>query len=253
MYIETICCGARCATIAHFCQHCTVDCSVDVGVAKYQERSIAAKLHAAVNYSGCCLRKQDRTNLCRTRKTQLANFAAVHHCGNRGARRIGDNNVDHAGRNARALQNICDCQRRKRRILRRLQHHRAAGCKCWPNLASCHCGGKIPRGGQQRNAHWLARDHQPIGAAWSAAIVAINAHCFFAKPTEEFGRVGNFGTRVGKDLAHLECDQPSKLFLFGHHDLECFAQYFSAHTWRSVLPCVKCLVCRVYGAQTIGD
>jgi UDP-2,3-diacylglucosamine pyrophosphatase LpxH len=90
-------------------------------------------------------------------------------------------------------------------------------------------------------------------ALLAAAVVAIDANCLLAKPTEKLCSIGNFGTRITEHLAHFKRDGSSKFFLFGNHDVKCLAQYLCAHAWRSVLPRHKCIVGHVYRVQAICD
>ena len=68
-------------------------------------------------------------------------------------------------RHARLLQQPRDRQRRQRRLLRGLEHDRAARGECRPELARGHRGREVPGRDQQRDPDRRVRDEHPVGAA----------------------------------------------------------------------------------------
>ena len=102
-------------------------------------------------------------------------------------------------------------EHRERRLLRRLDDHRAAGGDRGADLAGAHRGREVPGGDEVAGADRLAHHQHPAGAVAGDLVVAVDAQRLAGEPAEELGRVGDLGLRLGDRLAHLERHQQREL------------------------------------------
>ena len=102
-------------------------------------------------------------------------------------------------------------EHRERRLLGRLDDHRAAGGDRRADLAGAHRDGEVPRGDEVAGADRLAHDQHPPGAVAGELVVAVDAQRLAREPAEELGRVGDLRLRLGDGLAHLQRHQQREL------------------------------------------
>ena len=101
-------------------------------------------------------------------------------------------------------------ERRERRLLGRLQHHRAAGGERGRGLARDHRRGEVPRRDPGGDAdRLLDHDDAPVGRRRRDR-VAVDALGLLAEPLEERRRVGDLAARLGERLALLGGDQAAR-------------------------------------------
>ena len=136
--------------------------------------------------------------------------------------------VDDALRHARLLEQPRDRQRRQRRLLRGLEHDRAARGQRRPELARGHRGREVPGRDQQRDPDRRVRDEHPVGSARGDRELAVRAHGLLGEPAQELGGVGGLAARLGERLAHLTHDQVRDLVVARGHQVERAAEDLGA-------------------------
>ncbi len=106
-------------------------------------------------------------------------------CVLRGAR----DDREHPRRQPRALAQGDHRERRERRLLRRLQHHRAARGERGRGLARRHRGREVPRGDPRGDADRVLRDDDAAVAGVGRDRVAVDPLGLLAEPLEKGGGV----------------------------------------------------------------
>ena len=149
-----------------------------------------------------------------------------------GARHDGED----AGRNARLLRERRDRERGERRLLGRLQHHRAAGRERRRRLARRHRRREVPGRDPRRHADRLLRDVDPLVRPRRRDRVAVDALRLLAEPLVERGGVRDLDARLRERLALLEHHEPREIVLVLEHEVGEPAQHASAILRRPRLP-----------------
>jgi hypothetical protein len=111
--------------------------------------------------------------------------------------------AEHARRHAGALRQLGQRERRQRRLLGRLDDHRAAGGQRRRDLARDHRDRKVPRRDRRAHADRLADDERALARVGARDRLAVGAARFFGKPLDEGGAVDDFAARLGERLALL--------------------------------------------------
>ena len=115
----------------------------------------------------------------------------------------GRQHLEDVGGSAGLHPQLAETNRRQRRLLRGLQHHRASGRQRGRDLARHHRRGKIPGRHRIHGTHRLAHRKQPLVRGMARHDVAIRALGFFGIPLHEAGGVFHLAPRFGDRLAHL--------------------------------------------------
>ena len=105
-----------------------------------------------------------------------------------------------AGRPA-SLRERCDGERRQRRLLGRLEDHRAAGGQGGRGLPGRHRRREVPRRDARGHPDRLLEDEDAPVAARRRDRVAVRALRLLAEPLVERGGVRDLGARLGQRLA----------------------------------------------------
>ena len=104
----------------------------------------------------------------------------------------------------RLLEDLGQREHRERRLLGRLDDHRAAGGDGRADLARAHRHREVPGRDHVTGADGLAHGQQPAGAVGRGRVAALDAHRLLGEPAEELRRVGDLGLGLRDRLAHLE-------------------------------------------------
>ena len=103
-----------------------------------------------------------------------------------------------------SCEDLREREHRQRRLLRRLDHHRAARGDRRADLARAHRHREVPRRDRVARADRLAHRDQPPLAVGRGREAALDPHRLLREPAEELGRVGDLGLGLRDRLAHLE-------------------------------------------------
>ncbi len=147
LHVDPVRADARLARVAELADHRAGDRGVQVGVVEDEERRVAAELERDLLDLSGALRHQQLADLGRAGEAELAHdrvrgqLAADQR---RVGRRSGDDRED-AARDAGALGELDQRERRERRLLGGLDDHRAARGERGGGLAGDHRGGEVPR------------------------------------------------------------------------------------------------------------
>ena len=102
------------------------------------------------------------------------------------------------------VEDLGQREHRQRRLLGRLDHHRAAGGDGGADLARAHRHREVPGRDHVTRADGLAHGQQPPGAVGRGRVAALDPHRLLGEPAEELRRVGDLGLGLRERLAHLE-------------------------------------------------
>ena len=111
--------------------------------------------------------------------------------------------VEHAGRHAGALRQFGHGQRRQRRLLGRLDHHRAAGGQRRRHLARDHRDREVPRRDRRAHADRLLDDEVALVVVGGRDGLAVDALGLLGEPLDEAGAVADLALGLGQRLALL--------------------------------------------------
>ena len=111
------------------------------------------------------------------------------------------------GGSPHSSSSFAERQHRERRVLRRLDHHRAAGGDRRADLAGAHRRREVPGGDEVAGADGLTHHQHPAGGVPGRLVVAVEAQRLAREPAEELGRVRDLRLRLGDGLAHLQGHQ----------------------------------------------
>ena len=151
--------------------------------------------------------------------------------------RLADHDVEHAGREAGAMRELGERQRRVRRGLGRLDHDGAAGRQRRRHLARDHRARKIPRRDRRAHADRLLDHDQPAIAADGRDHVAVDALAFLGEPLDVRGADGDFRARFGERLALLGGQDEREVVALREHEVVPLAHDRAAILGEHVAPC----------------
>ncbi len=158
-----------------------------------------------------------RADLGGARERDLAHAGVGHHDRGQGGGVLADDDREHACRQAGALEQAGQGERRQRRQFRWLHDHRAAGGQGRPELAGDHRRREVPGGDRDRHADRPFEHEQPLVGVVARQDVAVDAVGLLAEPLEKAGGVGDLAARVGQRLSLLEGHQTGEaLGLIAH-------------------------------------
>ncbi len=172
------------------------------------------------------LRHQQLPDLGRAGEAELAHgrvsrqLAADQRCVLCGA----GHDLEDAFRESRLEAEARDRECGQRRLLGRLEHHRAAGRERRRSLARGHRSGKVPRGDAGGDADGALRDDDPPVGGEGRDRVAVDALRLLAEPFEERRGVTDLDPRLGERLALLQRHQSRELVLVLVHQVGPAAQ-----------------------------
>ena len=127
-------------------------------------------------------------------------------------------------------------QHRQRRLLRRLDDHRAAGRHRGADLAGAHRQREVPRRDRVARPDGLLGDDDAAGARRARGVAAVDAHRLLGEPAEELGAVLHLAHALGEHLAHFQGHQRGEVLgAFGDR-LEHRAQDLAALAGRGGRP-----------------
>ena len=112
--------------------------------------------------------------------------------------------VQHAAGQPGLVEDLGQREHRERRLLRRLDHHRAAGRNGRADLARAHRHREVPRRDRVARADRLAHRDQPALAVRRRREATLDPHRLLGEPAEELRGVGDLRLRLRDRLAHLE-------------------------------------------------
>ena len=205
LHIDTVGADAGLAGVAVFGGNRALDRGIHVRIVEHDEGGVAAQFQRYFLDRRRALLHQQAAHGGRTRKAQLAHEGVACHFAADGFRVAGDD-AEHAARDARALGQHGQRQRRERRQLCGFQDNRAAGGQRRRDFSRDHRRRKIPRRDRGADAdRFLGHDDAAVRPRRGQRIAG-NALGLFAEPLEEGGRIGDLAFRLLQGLA-----------LFGRH------------------------------------
>ena len=142
--VEAVGRGARLADVAHLRDHRALDGGVEVGVLEDEERRVAAELHRHAQDLLGALLDERPADLGRARERELARPRVADQGLHRPARARRRDDVEHAAGQPGLLEDLGEHEHRERRLLGRLDDHRAAGGDGRPDLARAHGQREVP-------------------------------------------------------------------------------------------------------------
>src|SRR6266540_3962630 len=219
-HVEAVGRGAGFADVTHLGDHRALDREVDVGVVEDQERGVAAELHGDAQDLVGRLGDERAADLGGAGERQLAGAPVLDQRLHHRAGGLGDDHVEHPGRQAALLQDAGEGEHRQRRLLGGLDHHGAAGGDGRADLAGAHRHGEVPRRDQQAGPDRLAQGEHAALAVGGDREAAGDPHPLLGEPAEELGRVGDLRLRLGQRLAHLQGHQQGEVVALGGDALE---------------------------------
>ena len=116
-------------------------------------------------------------------------------------------------REPRLLEDLRQHQHRQGRLLRGLDHHRAARGDRRADLAGPHRQREVPRGDQHAWADRLLQRQHPALAVRRHRVATVDPHRLLGEPAQELGGVHDLRLGLLQRLAHLQCHQQGKLAL----------------------------------------
>ena len=144
--------------------------------------------------------------------------------------------IQRARRQAGALGNHAQRQRRQWGLDCRFAHHRAARCQSRAQLATEHGRREIPRRDRRHHTHRLVQREDAIAAGVAGNRVAVHALGLFAKPFQKASRIQHLALRLRKRLALLGGHQHGQIILMMQHQVEHAAQHVRALPGGHVCP-----------------
>ena len=121
--------------------------------------------------------------------------------------------IEDAGRQPGALQDVDEGPRRGGRQLRRLEDHAVGKRERRRNLPRRDSERKIPGRDQPDHANWLARDVDFDAGPHGVELVTTDPHCFASEVLEDGAGTAGFTHRIGERLAHLARQLASEFLL----------------------------------------
>ena len=132
---------------------------------------------------------------------------------------VGRDDVEDARREPGPFGQLAEGERRERRLLGRLEHHRAARGQRGGRLAGDHRRREVPGRDPGGDAHRLLEDDDAPVRERRRDRVAVHALRLLAEPLEERGRVADLGTGLGERLSLLEHHQDGEILCVLHHQV----------------------------------
>jgi hypothetical protein len=127
-------------------------------------------------------------------------------------------------------------QRRERRLLCRLEHHRAAGAERGGRLAGRHRGREVPRGDPGGHPDRFLRDDDSPVRRVGRDRVAVDPFGLLAEPLHEARRIRDLDSRLRQRLALLGGEENRQLLLAFEHQIRPAAHDPSAVTGQQRSP-----------------
>ena len=193
-----------------------LDSGIEIGVVEDDERGVAAELHRNLLDRVGALLDQHAPNFGRTGKGELAHQRVRRQLGPDGGGLSGDD-VEHAGGDAGPLGQRGHRQCRQRRVVRGLDHYRAAHRQCRSGLAADHRSREIPRRDGRAHADGLLDDDEPAVGGDGGDHVAVDALRFFAEPFDERGGKADLAPSFSDRLALFGGEDQREIVLVGEH------------------------------------
>src|SRR5919204_5970913 len=197
--------------------------SIQIGVVEHDERGVAAELERELLDGVGALAHEHAAGLGRAGERELAHDRTgaqlIAYC-----LRVAGEDIEHALRDAGALAELGQRERRVGRLPGGLDDHRAAGGERRPGLARDHGIREVPRRDQRAYTDRLLHDEDALVRLVRRNDVAVGALAFFGEPLDERGAVGDLAARFGKRFALLGSHDLRQVFLVRHHEIEPFAK-----------------------------
>ncbi len=189
---------------------------IEIGVVENDEGGIAAEFEREPLDAVCSAAHQQRTDAGRAGEGDLA-YRLVRHELVTDRRRHARDDIDDAGRNAGALGEHAEGERREGRELRGLDDHRAAGGERRGDLPGDHRVGEIPRRDDGADAdRFLQHDDAAVRRRGGNGVAA-DAAGFFREPFDKGGAVADLATRLLERLALFHRHEHRQIFeVFDH-------------------------------------
>ena len=159
---------------------------IEIGVVEHDERRVAAELERELLDRRRDLLHQHAADFGRAGERELAHGRVRAHLA-ADLRGLADDDVEHAGRKARAMRELGERQRRVRRRFRGLDHDGAARGERGRHLARDHRAREIPRRDRRAHADRLLHDDEAAIAADRRDHVAVDALAFLGEPLDVRG------------------------------------------------------------------
>src|SRR5471032_1398603 len=212
LYVQTVSAHARLAIVAVLGNDGAFDGLIQVCVVEHDERRVAAQFQGDFLDVLGAFGHQLTTDFGRTGERQLAHDRVAGQLAADVASAAGDN-AQHAFRDACAVCQLNQCQRRERRLRSRFDHHGATGSQRRARFTGDHRRGEVPRRDRRGDADRLLDHDQAFVGLVTRNHIAIDALGFFGEPLNKGSGVNDLALGFGQWLALFEGHEATEVVL----------------------------------------